>query len=76
MTPRYKKEYSYDLREIVIKHFLNGDFERAIARKVLIPRTSIYRMIQKYKSTKCIGNIIGRDRKRKTITHTDQCYST
>ena len=72
MTPTNKKEYSYDLREIVIKHFLKGDSEREVARKVLIPRTSIHRMIQKYKSTKCIGNIIGRGRKRKTITHTDR----
>ena len=60
MTPRNKKEYSYGLRETVIKHSLNGDSEREIARKVLIPRTSIHRMIQKYKSTKGIGNIIGR----------------
>ena len=29
-------------------------------------------MIQKYKSTNCIGNIIGRGRKRKTTTHTDR----
>ena len=70
MTPRNKKEYSYDLRETVIKHFLNDDdSEREIARKIVIPPTSIHRMIQKYKST---GNIIGRGRKRKTITHTDR----
>ena len=43
MTPRNKKEYSYDLRETVINHFLNGDSEREIARKVLIPRTSRYK---------------------------------
>ena len=49
MTPRNKKEYSYDLRETAINHFLNGDSEREIARKVLIPHTSIHRMIQKYK---------------------------
>lgn len=72
MTPWNKKEYSYDLRETVIKHFLNGDSEREIARKVLIPRTSIHRMIEKYKSTKCIGNVIGRGRKRKTTIHTDR----
>ena len=59
MTPRNTKEYSYDLRETVIKHFLDGDSEREIARKALIPHTSIHRKIQKYKSTKCIGNIIG-----------------
>ena len=28
-------------------------------------------MITKYKSTNCIGNIIGKGRKRKTATHTD-----
>ena len=72
MTPKNKKEYSYDLRETVIKHFLNRDFEREIARKVLIPRTSVHRMIDKYKSTKCIGNLIGRGRKRKTTTYTDR----
>ena len=52
MTPWNKQEYLYDLHETVIKHFLNGDSEREIARKVLIPRTSTHRMIQKYKSTK------------------------
>ena len=29
-------------------------------------------MITKYKSTNCIGNVIGRDRKRKTAIHTDR----
>ena len=73
MTPRQKKkEYSNDLREVVIKHFLNGDSEREISRKVLIPRTSVHYMITKYKSTTCIGNIIGRSRKRKTAIHTDR----
>ena len=70
--PRKKKEYSNDLREVVIKHFLNGDSEREIACKVLIPRSSVNYMITKYKSMKCIGNMIGRDRKRKTTIHTDR----
>ena len=51
---------------------MNDGSEREISRKVLIPCTSTHRRIQKYKSTKCIGNIIDRDRKRKTITHTDR----
>ena len=46
MAPKKKKEYSYDLREVVIKHFLNGDSEREIARKVLIPRSCINYMIK------------------------------
>ncbi len=73
MTPKKQKEYSNDLREIVIKHFLNGDTELEIAQKVLIPRTSVHCIIAKYKSTKCIGNIMGRGRKRKTTAHVDRC---
>ena len=72
MAPRRKKEYSNDLREMVIKHFSNGDFEREIACKVLIPRSVVNYMITKYKSMKCIGNMIGRGRKRKTTIHTDR----
>ena len=49
MAPRKKKEYSNNLREAVIKHFLNGDSEREIACKVLIPRSSVNYMIKKYK---------------------------
>ena len=71
MAPRKKKEYSNDLR-VVIKHFLNGDAEREIACKVLIPRSSVKYMITKYKSMKYIGNIIGRGRKRKATIHTDR----
>ena len=54
MTSTNKNEYSSDLRQLVIKHFLNGDFDREIAKKVLIPRDSIHYIIAKYKSTKCI----------------------
>ena len=72
MAPKKKTECSNDLREVVIKHFLNGDSEREISSKVLIPRSSVNYMITKYKSMKCIGNMIGRGRKRKTTIHTDR----
>ena len=72
MAPRKKKEYSNDLREVVIKHFFNGYSERKIACKVLIPRNSVNYMTTKYKSMKCVGNMIGRGRKRKTTIHTDR----
>ena len=72
MAPRKKKEYSNDLRDVVIKHFLNGDSEREIVCKVLIPCSSVNYMITKYKSTKCIGNMIGRGRKIKTTIHTNR----
>ena len=61
MAPK-EKEYSFDMRETVIKHYLNGDSERQIATKMLIPRSSINSIITKYKKTKCIGNILGRNR--------------
>ena len=60
------------LREVVIKHFLNGDSEREIPCKVLIPPSCINYITKKYKLTKCIGNIIGRARKRKTTAQTDR----
>ena len=72
MAPRKKKEYSNDLREVVIKHLLNGDSDREIACKVLIPRSLVNYTIKKCKSMKYIGNMIGRGRKRKTTTYTDR----
>ena len=71
MTSRNKKEYSSDLYELAIKYFLNGDSEREIAKKALIPRDSVHYIIAKYKSTRCIGNLMGRGRRRKTSIHTD-----
>ena len=61
------------LREIVIKHHLNGSSEREIARKVFIPRTSVRCIIAKYKFAKCIGNITHRGRKSKTTSSVDRC---
>ena len=72
ITSTNKKEYSSDLRHLVIKHFLNGDSEREIATRMLIPQNSVHYTIAKYKSTKCIGNLMGRGRRRKTSTHTDR----
>ena len=60
------------MRETVIKHYLNGDSERQIAIKMLIPRSSINSIITKYKKTKCIRNILGRGRKRKTSVNVDR----
>ena len=54
------------MRETVVKHYLNGDSERQITTKMLIPHSSINSIITKYKKTKCIGNILGGGRKRKT----------
>lgn len=71
MAPK-KKEHSFEIRETVIKHFLNGDSEHEIAGKMLMSRNSIHYIIAKYKNNKCIGNVIGRGRKRKTSVHLDR----
>ena len=55
MAPK-KKEYPVDLRQTVIKHYLNGRSEHEIAQKLIIPRTSVHYIIDKYKK---IQNIIG-----------------
>ena len=39
MAPK-RKEHSDDLRTLVIKHFLNGDSHREIAKKTLESRNS------------------------------------
>ena len=71
MTPK-KKEYPVDLRQTVIKHYLNGDSEHEIAQKLIIPRTSVHYIIDKYEKTKCVQNITGRDRKCKTTVYLDR----
>ena len=67
-----KTEYSFDMRKTAIKHYLNGDSERHIATKMLIPRSSINSIITKHKKTKCIRNILGRGRKHQTSANVDR----
>ncbi|CAF2963140.1 unnamed protein product [Rotaria sp. Silwood2] len=71
MAPK-SKERSFEFRELVIKHFRNGDSELDIATKLLCSRNTIHYIIAKYKKTKCIGNIFGRGRKRKTTARIDK----
>ena len=40
---------------------------------MLIPRTFVHYIITKYKTTKCIDNMIGRLRKRRITAHDDHC---
>ncbi|CAF2761239.1 unnamed protein product [Rotaria sp. Silwood2] len=67
-----RKEHSNEFRETIVKHFLNGDSEHDIATKMLCSRNTIHSIIVKYKKTKCIGNILGRGRKRKTTIRVDK----
>ena len=54
MAPTNRKEFSHDLREVVIKRYLNGDSEWDVARDLLISRNTVHYTIAKYKSTKCV----------------------
>ena len=67
MAPR-RKEHSSDIRSLVIQHFENGDSYATIAKKTLLPRSTIQCIIKRYKKTKCILNMKGRGRKRKRKT--------
>ena len=67
-----KKEHKNDLRNLVIQHYQNGDSQREIAAKILLPRTTVQYTITKQKSTNCIRNLFGRARIRKTAATTDR----
>ena len=46
MTPK-KKENNNDLRNLVLQHYQNGDSQREIAAKTLLPRSTVQYMIEK-----------------------------
>ena len=46
MAPKMKK-YNNDLRNLVIQHYQNGNSQREIAAKTLLPRTTVQYMIEK-----------------------------
>ena len=71
MAPK-KKEYSNEVRSLIIKHYQNGDAQREIVSNMLVPRETERYIIQKYQVTKCIGNLFGRGRKRKISAATDR----
>ena len=63
-----KKERSNDLRTLVVRHYQNGDSLSKIAAKILLSRSTVEYMVDKYKSTKCISHVFGHGRKRKRAT--------
>ena len=71
MAPK-KREHSNDLRTLVTRHYQNGDSLSEIAAKTLLSRSTVQCMVDKYKSTKCIRNLSGRARKRKTRETTNR----
>ena len=72
MAPE-KKEHSNDLRIRGIRHYQNGDSLSEIAAEtLLLSRSIVQYRVDKYKSTKYIGHIFERNRKRKTRVTTDR----
>lgn len=67
-----RKERSSDLRLLVIQHFKNGNSYAEIAKKTLIPRSTVQSIVNRYKKTKCVLNMKGRGRKRKTTAAVDR----
>ena len=70
-APR-RHEHSIDTWQKVIQKFLNGDSQRQIATDILLPGTSVQKIINKYEATKCFGNLAGRRRKREATIHVDR----
>ena len=71
MAPR-KKDHSKDLRSLIVKHHQNRDSHLEVSSNVLFPPETIRYIVRKYKETKCIGNVFGCVRKRKTADATDR----
>ena len=67
---RKRKENSNDFRSLVIKHFQSGDSQREVETKTFLPREMVRDIINRYKRTKCIGNLFDRGRKEKSTTTT------
>ena len=71
-----KKEHSNDLRTLVIRQYRNGDSLSEAAAKTLLSRLTAQHMVDKYKSTKCIGHLFGRGRKRENEINNRSTCST
>ena len=71
MEPK-KKEHSNEVRSLIIKDYQNGDCQGEISSNMLVSREAVLYIIQKYKATKCIGNLFRRARITKTNAATDR----
>ena len=71
MAPK-KKEYSNVPRILIIRHYQNDDLLSEIEAKTLFSRSTVLYVIDKYKSTKCIGNLFGRAHIWKTRATADR----
>ncbi|GAV01586.1 hypothetical protein RvY_12274 [Ramazzottius varieornatus] len=67
-----RKQYSLDMRNLVIKKHLNKISNHEISGQLCIPRTSVLNIVRNFKDTGNVGQKPGRGRKRKTSALTDR----
>ena len=73
MVPK-RKEHSNDLRSLVIKYLQNGDSQRAIATKTLLPRETARNIINKYKRMETYSVEAERKRPQQQLTERLSIY--
>ena len=71
-----KKEYSFDMRENVTKHYLNDDSELQIATKMLISCSPINSIITKYKKNKMYRKYPWSRSKTQDFSKCESTYTT
>ena len=69
---RKRHEWSDDLRNLVVKHHLEGDSVRDVAEKAGISRSTAHNIIQRFKKTGSAANRSRTGRKRKTTAREDR----
>ena len=67
-----KKEYSEDLRNLVIKHYRDSKSLAVIDQLLYMPKSSVHLIVEKFKKMKTVKNIgLPRGTKRKTTKEID-----
>ncbi len=63
-----KKEWSNDIRELIISHREDGKSIREIAHMAKVPKFTVYNVIMKHQTTRSVKNLPRSGRKRATPT--------
>lgn len=67
-----KREFSSDLRQLIIAHYSDGDSIRTISNDVKVSHSTVHYIIKKWKQSELVINRNGRGRKRLTTSHIDR----
>ena len=67
-----KNEYPGDLRNLIIKHYRDGESLAVIGQLLYMPKSSVHLIVEKLKKMKTVKNIgLPRGTKRKTTEEID-----